>query len=139
MKPRFLSSLHVIAFVLASAHQGAADDAVWNGTTDAAWAATPAFGLALADQDPSDDPDGDGMENLLEYALNGNPGSADLSILPDLDASGANFILTFTRREESAADTPKPCLPPPRPPLRRGKSPISIPIARLFSKTQTLL
>lgn len=71
----------------------------------AAWAATPAFGLAPADQDPSDDPDADGMENLLEYALNGNPGSADLSILPDLDASGANFIFTFTRREESAADT----------------------------------
>ena len=38
MKPRFLANLHIIAFVLASAHHATADDAVWNGTTDAAWA-----------------------------------------------------------------------------------------------------
>lgn len=38
MKPRFLANLHIIAFVLASDHQATADDAVWNGTTDADWA-----------------------------------------------------------------------------------------------------
>lgn len=31
------------------------------------------FGLAIGDQDKSDDPDADGRNNLLEFALNGNP------------------------------------------------------------------
>ena len=45
------------------------------------------------------------MPNLLEYVLNGNPGYSDMSILPDLDASGTNFIFTFNRRNESKDDT----------------------------------
>jgi hypothetical protein len=71
----------------------------------ATWVASPAFGLALADQGPTDDPDLDGIENLLEYVLNGNPAASDLSILPVLDASGANCIFSFERRSESADDT----------------------------------
>lgn len=63
------------------------------------------FGLAVADQDSTDDPDNDGVENMLEYVLNGNPGSSDPTILPALDVSGSNFIFTFTRREDSATDT----------------------------------
>jgi autotransporter-associated beta strand protein len=64
------------------------------------------FGLAVADQDPGDDPDSDGLENVLEYVLNGNPAvSGPASILPLLDASGSNFVFTFTRREESKDDT----------------------------------
>ena len=59
----------------------------------------------LSDSTPGGDPDGDGVKNLLEYVLNGNPGSSDTTILPTLDASGANFVFTFTRREESANDT----------------------------------
>jgi hypothetical protein len=36
------------------------------------------FGLAPADQDPGDDPDHDGLNNLLEYALDGlDPSKAD--------------------------------------------------------------
>jgi len=31
------------------------------------------FGLALGDQDPTDDPDSDGVDNLTEFALNGDP------------------------------------------------------------------
>ncbi|TAE72909.1 MAG: hypothetical protein EAZ84_13755, partial [Verrucomicrobia bacterium] len=31
------------------------------------------FSLALGDQDPTDDPDGDGIDNLTEFALNGDP------------------------------------------------------------------
>lgn len=59
----------------------------------------------LSDSTPGGDPDGDGIKNLLEYVLNGNPGASNTSILPTLDASGANFVFSFTRREESANDT----------------------------------
>lgn len=39
----------------------------------AAWIGKPEFALAVADQDPGDDPDVDGDPNLLEFALNSNP------------------------------------------------------------------
>jgi hypothetical protein len=58
---------------------------------------TPAKRLATAD------PDNDGTVNLLEFMLNGNPGVSDPSILPDLDASGTNFVFTFNRRDDSEA------------------------------------
>lgn len=51
------------------------------------------------------DGDGDGIAVFLEYILNGSPLASDQFILPTLDASGENYIFTFTRREESAADT----------------------------------
>jgi autotransporter-associated beta strand protein len=67
---------------------------------------TFANGNVPADQQgPADDPDNDGIENLLEFALNGDPTASDPAILPALDASGSTFFFTFTRREESAADT----------------------------------
>lgn len=59
----------------------------------------------LADTTEGGDPDSDGMKNVLEYVLNGNPGSSDPSILPTLDASGANFVFEFSRRTDSADDT----------------------------------
>ncbi len=59
----------------------------------------------LSDKTAGGDPDNDGMENMLEYVLNGNPGTSDSSILPELDVSGANFVFNFTRREESIGDT----------------------------------
>lgn len=59
----------------------------------------------LADTTEGGDPDFDGMKNVLEYVLNGNPGSSDSSILPTLDASGANFVFEFSRRTDSADDT----------------------------------
>ncbi len=64
------------------------------------------FGLPAGDQDPTDDPDHDGISNLMEYVLfNGQPAESSTSILPTLDASGANFIFTLYRRTDSAADT----------------------------------
>jgi len=72
----------------------------------ASWIATPAFGLAPADQDPTDDPDNDGISNVMEYVLNGNPGTSSTNILPAADnGDPTDLIFTFTRREESAADT----------------------------------
>jgi len=38
----------------------------------------------------------------LEFVLNGNPSTQDASILPALDASGSNFVFSFTRRADSA-------------------------------------
>ena len=55
---------------------------------------------------PLADPDQDGINNLLEFVLDGgNPNSSDASILPTLDASGENFVFTFRRRNENASVT----------------------------------
>lgn len=65
------------------------------------WITTPAFGLAPADQDPTDDPDNDGLDNLLEFVLNGTPSSSDPAILPDLAVTATDFEFTFSRRDDS--------------------------------------
>ncbi|MEI7908684.1 MAG: autotransporter-associated beta strand repeat-containing protein [Verrucomicrobiota bacterium] len=67
-------------------------------------AAFIAAGLT-GDTTPSGDPDHDGISNLMEYVLNGNPGQSSMAILPTRTEDAANFIFTFTRLEESAADT----------------------------------
>ncbi len=62
------------------------------------------FGLDAADQDPTDDPDGDGVNNLMEYALAGrNPSVSDgaagtftgglLSFAKRTDASGIIYAI----------------------------------------------
>lgn len=61
------------------------------------------FGLAAADQDAGDDPDNDGMENLLEFVLNGNPSIPDSAIMPDLVVTSTHFEFTFQRRDDSVA------------------------------------
>lgn len=57
------------------------------------------FGLAAADKDATDDADGDGFNNLLEYVLGGNPNSSNSSIAPAGSKAGADFILTFPRND----------------------------------------
>lgn len=54
-----------------------------------------------------DDPNHNGLTNVVEYVLNGDPlnGESLALIVPTLDASGSNFVFSFTRREESAHDT----------------------------------
>lgn len=54
-----------------------------------------------ADREPGADPDADGMSNLMEFVLNGNPAALDTTIAPTLDASGANFVFSFNRRDDS--------------------------------------
>jgi autotransporter-associated beta strand protein len=61
------------------------------------------FGLALADQDPSDDPDNDGIDNLVEFVLNGNPNLSDNSILPALNVTATDFEFTYQRRDDSVS------------------------------------
>lgn len=54
-----------------------------------------------ADREPGADPDADGLNNLMEFVLNGNPSASDPSIAPTLDASGSNFVFSFNRRDDS--------------------------------------
>ncbi len=64
------------------------------------------FGLAVADQDPAGDPDGDSLTNILEYVLGGNPSLRDsASIGPAASKSGSNCIFTFKRSDLSEGDT----------------------------------
>ncbi len=66
---------------------------------------TSSFGLTGADALPGADPDNDGIKNLLEYVLGGNPTVSSQSILPTQDSSGANLVFTFTRSDASETDT----------------------------------
>lgn len=57
--------------------------------------------LNAAQKLPTADPDGDGINNLLEYALNGSPILASVSILPAATKNATHFIFSYTQREES--------------------------------------
>ena len=57
------------------------------------------FGLAPADRDANDDPDGDGITNFIEYALGGNPSVREPALVPSGNKSGSNFVLSFTRSD----------------------------------------
>lgn len=59
----------------------------------------------LSDTTPGGDPDSDGIETLMEYVLDGDPGVSDTAILPTGGPVGADWVFTFTRREESSDDT----------------------------------
>ena len=52
------------------------------------------------------DPDFDGFDNLEEFVLNGNPSVSSQEIAPLLDVSGANFVFSFNRRDDSEAQAP---------------------------------
>ena len=52
----------------------------------------------------TDDPEFDGIENVLEYIFGGDPLVADLSILPTDAINGANYELSFTRSVDSKTD-----------------------------------
>lgn len=69
------------------------------------------FGLALGDQDPTDDPDFDGIANSVEFVLGGNPATGmDTALLPtielvttDLGAGSTDYVkFTFRRSDASA-------------------------------------
>ena len=62
-------------------------------------------GFTVADPAAGADPDNDGMKNLLEYVLDGNPAVSDPVKLPKLNDSGANFVFSFTRLDDSINDT----------------------------------
>jgi fibronectin-binding autotransporter adhesin len=53
---------------------------------------------------PLDDADGDGTNNLLEYALGGDPNVADRSILPAYSETETNVVFRFKRSDSSETD-----------------------------------
>jgi len=81
----------MISFISQGAPGSAFD--TWIGTFPAL--DTPAKKLKTAD------PENDGLTNLMEFVLNGNPSISDTSIAPVLDASGSNFVFSFNRRDDS--------------------------------------
>lgn len=57
--------------------------------------------FGVADPAKGADPDFDGIENLLEFVLDGNPATSDPGILPQLAVDATHLVFTFTRREDS--------------------------------------
>jgi autotransporter-associated beta strand protein len=68
------------------------------------WAKNSAHGLTLAVNDsPSADPDGDGISNLMEFALGGAPMKSSVAILPTLTKTNSAWVLEYNRND--AAET----------------------------------
>ena len=69
------------------------------------------FGLAAGDQDPTDDPDNDGVDNLTEFALNGNPNNGSNNgltalVLQDTNASTTNELTLVAAVRDGAVFAP---------------------------------
>lgn len=72
----------------------------------AAWKIDPANGLTAGVNDgPEQDPDQDGINNLLEYTLGGAPLGSSQTILPQGAISGTNLVFSFKRSDASETDT----------------------------------
>jgi len=65
----------------------------------AAWAGTK--GLGTANNGLTQDPDSDGISNLMEFYFDGNPLAGDPSILPTSIQEGGYLILSFKRRDDA--------------------------------------
>jgi fibronectin-binding autotransporter adhesin len=60
---------------------------------------------ALSDKTPGGDPDNDGISNLLEYVLGGDPRVSDTEILPKQKIEGGFLVLSYKRSDASEGDT----------------------------------
>jgi hypothetical protein len=66
------------------------------------WASNPAQGLTSGVNDsPTDDPDHDGVTNLLEFALHGQPMVSSQSVLPALTKSAGSWVFAYDRNVAS--------------------------------------
>jgi autotransporter-associated beta strand protein len=108
------------AFVSATAPDGYSLDYAYNGGTQIALVQIPAsgfgswiggFGLAVGDQDPTDDPDSDGVDNLTEFALNGDPSDGSNNgltamLVQDASAPAGNELTLIAAVRNGAAFAP---------------------------------
>lgn len=73
------------------------------------WINGPAFNsptpLTASQKLPSADPDGDGITNLLEFSLGGNPTISSQSVLPTVVVDSENIVLNFKRSDDSESST----------------------------------
>jgi hypothetical protein len=58
------------------------------------------YSIVGADRAPDADPEHDGIPNLVEYVIGGNPNLSDPDKLPHAEASGGNLVLTFDRPDD---------------------------------------
>jgi autotransporter-associated beta strand protein len=70
------------------------------------WAAAKGLTKGVNDG-PQQDPNNNGITNLMEYVLNGDPlnGESPAAILPTENSSGTDFVFDFHRLHDSASDT----------------------------------
>jgi alpha-tubulin suppressor-like RCC1 family protein len=59
----------------------------------------------LSDSTALGDPDGDGIPNVMEYVLHGNPTVTSTAVLPVVSQNASSFQFSFSRDVASAADT----------------------------------
>ncbi|RYD63549.1 MAG: hypothetical protein EOP83_11925, partial [Verrucomicrobiaceae bacterium] len=59
----------------------------------------------LSDTTDSGDPDGDGIPNLVEYVVGGNPGVGESSVLPTQAIEGDNLVFRYKRADASVSIT----------------------------------
>ncbi|MGJ8641896.1 MAG: acetylxylan esterase [Luteolibacter sp.] len=64
------------------------------------WAES-SFTNAFTDTDPSVDFDNDGMTNLLEFVLGGDPTTSEAGITPSISESNDDLVITFKRSNAS--------------------------------------
>ncbi|MGC4014723.1 MAG: autotransporter-associated beta strand repeat-containing protein [Luteolibacter sp.] len=67
------------------------------------WASSK--GLDGTNNGPNQDPDHDGISNLLEFVFGGDPLSASSTIVPSSSLDASNLTFHFTRSDASKADT----------------------------------
>ena len=72
-----------------------------SGTDYDTWANTN----GVSDGSPEDDPDGDGIKNILEYVLGGDPRKSSTEVLPKATIEGTDLVLTYKRSDASETDT----------------------------------
>jgi hypothetical protein len=70
------------------------------------WASDGAQGLtAGVNDDPSDDPDGDGFSNLMEFALGGAPMGSSQAIRPTLTKPAGDWVFEYHRSDAAQSST----------------------------------
>jgi hypothetical protein len=90
-----------------NAFAGISSTAAWNFTTAvnsfSSWISNPAFGLAPADRDLSDDPDGDGVDNGVENFFGTHPGAFTRGLAAGV-RNGNSFTFTHPKSASPASD-----------------------------------